>query len=96
MASASAITFAAPSPSPALGPVTLRFALPREARVRLAIYNIAGRRVRELASGAEPAGEHSMVWDLRDEGGRAVGAGLYFARFETEGLTFTHKFMTLN
>jgi len=89
------IRFAAPSPSPAFGPVTLRFALPRQARVRLAIYNVTGRRVRELVFGLEPAGEHSTAWDLRDENGRAVGSGIYFARFETEGRTFTHKFMTL-
>jgi hypothetical protein len=89
------ITFAPPNPSPARGPITLRFALPREASVQLAIYDVDGRRVRGLVFGAQTAGEHSTAWDLRDEGGRTVSAGLYFARLRSEGRSFTHKLMTL-
>src|SRR5204862_5407104 len=79
-----AIAFARPSPNPARGALTLRFTLPREAAVRLIVFDVNGRRVRELASGAQPAGEHAIAWDLRDQSGRAVGTGLYFARLEAE------------
>jgi len=72
-------TFFGPSRNPAHGSLTLRFALPRQARVQLTIYDVAGRRVRELASGARPAGEQAIAWDLRDERGYEVSAGLYFA-----------------
>jgi hypothetical protein len=89
------ITFAPPSPNPASGPFALRFALQRQAHVRLAIYDAAGRRVRELASGDRPAGEHALVWDLRDEGGREVGAGIYFARLELERLVLMRTLVTL-
>lgn len=89
------IAFARPSPNPASGAVTLRFALPHEAPARLIIYDARGRQVRRLASGAQTAGSHSIGWDLRDESGRAVGAGIYFARFETEGRVVTQKFVTL-
>jgi hypothetical protein len=89
------ITFARPRPNPARGPFTLKFALPREALVRVAIYDASGRRVRELASGALPAGERALTWDLRDQGGHAVGAGLYFARLEAGGLVLTRKLVTL-
>ena len=89
------ITFAAPSPNPARGPFTLRFTLPREANVRLAIFDASGRRVRVLASGTQPPGDHAMAWDLRDETGRSIDAGLYFARFEAEGQTFTHKLVAV-
>ena len=75
--------------------VTLRFALQHQARVRLGIYDVGGRRVRELASGAQAAGEHALAWDLRDEAGRSVGAGLYFARLEAEGQVLTQKLATL-
>jgi hypothetical protein len=51
--------------------------------------------VRELASGAQPAGEHAIAWDLRDQSGRAVGAGLYFARLEAAGQALTRKLATL-
>jgi hypothetical protein len=91
----SQLAFAAPAPNPARGMTTLRFALPRDASVRLALYDVSGRRVRMLVQGAQPAGEHTTPWDLRDDAGRTVGAGLYFARFEAEGRTFTQRVMTL-
>jgi len=85
------ISFAHPSPSPARGPVTLRYALPRAAAVRLAIFDITGRRVRELVSAAQPPGPYAIAWDLRDQRGAPVGVGTYFARLEVERHTFTHK-----
>ena len=90
-----AIAFARPSPNPARESVSLSFALPRETRVRLGIYDVNGRRVRELASGARPAGEHTIAWDFRNEEGHVVGAGLYFARLDVEGRSLTQKFATL-
>jgi hypothetical protein len=44
-----------------------------------------------LATGTQRAGEHSMTWDLHDEGGRTVDPGLYFARLEVQGRTFARK-----
>jgi hypothetical protein len=93
-ASASAITFAGPSPNPARGPVTLSFALPREAAVQLVIYDVGGRRVRELMSGLQPAGRHEVAWDQRDDGGRPVSAGIRFVRLEVEGHALTEKVVT--
>jgi hypothetical protein len=85
------ITFAPPSPSPATGPVTLRFALPRDAVATLGIYDALGRRVRALARGDQSAGVHALTWDLRNESGNAANAGIYFARLEVEGHVLTHK-----
>ena len=86
-----AITFAPPSPNPARERFGLRFTLPHEAGAMLAILDVNGRRVRSLASGSLPAGEHVIGWDLRDGDGRAVRPGVYFARLEVEGRTFTRK-----
>jgi hypothetical protein len=89
------ISFARPSPNPAREPLLLRFALPRETSVRLTIYDAGGRRVRELASGTRPAGEHAIQWDLRDEAGVAVPAGLYFAQLAAEGRALTQRVVAL-
>ena len=64
--------------------MTLRFTLPHSARVSLAIFDGAGRRIREVTSGVVSQGEHAFTWDLRDESGRASGAGVYLARLEVE------------
>jgi hypothetical protein len=81
--------------SPARGPVTLSFALPHTAPVRLAIYDLGGRRVRELVSGVQPGGTHEVVWDLRDDSGRPLPAGVSFARLEVEGKALSTKLVTL-
>jgi hypothetical protein len=52
---------------------------------RLAVYDVQGRRVRTLIREARPAGVHVVAWDGRDDGGRAVPAGLYVLRLESRG-----------
>jgi len=67
-------------PNP-FGPSTsLQFSLPAESDVALAIYDVAGRRVRTLVSGPRPAGMNRVDWNGRDETGNAVASGTYFAR----------------
>jgi hypothetical protein len=65
------------------GAVTLDFALPRAADIRLALFDPAGRLVRELAAGAFAAGQHRIAWDGRDAGGAPVAAGSYYCRLQT-------------
>jgi hypothetical protein len=90
------IAFARPSPDPARGSLELRFILPSPMRARLTILDVSGRRVRELASGEQPAGEHALRWDLRDDRGGQVAAGLYLARFEAGGSVLTRKITAMN
>jgi len=71
-----AITSANPSPSD----VRLRFALPTAGEMRLVVYNVTGRVIRELEAGMHPAGNWSARWDGRDGAGRAVGSGIYMVR----------------
>jgi flagellar hook assembly protein FlgD len=42
------------------------------------LLDAQGRRVRTLLQGTHPAGERSLRWDGRDEGGHALCAGLYW------------------
>ncbi len=63
----------------------LTFALATAGRARLAIYDVTGARRRTLADGAFDAGERTLDWDGRDDGGRPLAAGVYFARLEADG-----------
>jgi len=74
------LMLAPPTPDPSGGEVGLRFALPVAARARVEILDVAGRRVRTLVSGWQPAGEQRLTWDGRGAGGRRVGAGVYLVR----------------
>jgi len=71
------------------GAVRLDFALPRAADVRLAVFDPAGRLVRELAAGAFGAGRHRVAWDGRDAGGLPVSAGSYYCRLQADGASWT-------
>ena len=37
------------------------------------------------------AGFHATTWDGRDDQGRRLGPGVYFARFTVGGATFTRR-----
>ncbi|MBM4117602.1 hypothetical protein FJ251_07615 [bacterium] len=62
------------------GELALSFALGAPAWVELGVFDVAGRRVRRLAAGELPAGEHTARWDGRDERGRPAAAGVYLCR----------------
>lgn len=63
-------------PNPFNPLTTVKFDLPTESKVRLAVYDILGRKITDLASGDYPAGYHSFIWNAKD-----VASGVYFARF---------------
>jgi hypothetical protein len=86
-----AVRFAPIAPSPARDNALVSFQLPRAARVRVAVFDAAGRRVRTLAEGEQAAGEHSLSFDLRDDRGRTLARGLYLVRLEAEGRSFTRR-----
>jgi flagellar hook assembly protein FlgD len=46
---------------------------------------VDGRRVATLASEQMVAGEHTVTWRGRDEGGRRVASGTYFYRLMADG-----------
>ncbi len=69
------------SPNPVWESARIGFALPAECRnAELALYDVAGRRVRTLASPGTLTGTGSLIWDGRDEAGRLLATGIYFAR----------------
>ena len=61
------------------------YGLPRGGRVRLAVYDVQGRRVASVVDRVDVAGWGSVVWDGRNEAGREVGSGTYFLRLESGG-----------
>jgi hypothetical protein len=68
------------TPNPFSRATTIHYQMPRAGNVSLRVYNVAGQAVRTLVSGSLPAGAHSARWDGRDDRGRALPGGVYFAR----------------
>jgi len=61
----------------------------------LAVYNIRGQRVRTLVSGLTQPGDHSIMWNGRDDSGRAVSSGVYFYRLTAPNFNQINKMMLL-
>lgn len=83
---AQALRLEAPSPNPFVlerGSMALRFTIARGGPVRLAVLDLAGRRVANLVDESLAAGAHSASWDGRDASGARVGAGIYLVRIVT-------------
>jgi hypothetical protein len=63
--------------------VKFRVLLPSAMRADVSIYDIVGRRIRNLHTGDLAEGATVIAWDKKDDAGRELGAGVYFVRLRT-------------
>jgi flagellar hook assembly protein FlgD len=80
-----------PAQNPFRGDLDLRLDLPRPAPLSLELFDAAGRLVRRLDLGLRGAGAHRLFWDGRNEQGRDVGSGVFWARTSVGEETFVQK-----
>lgn len=65
--------------------VGLRLELPSRMAVRLAVYDVSGRRRATLVDGELPGGVTEISWDGRDRVGTRIASGVYFVRLAFAG-----------
>jgi hypothetical protein len=82
-------------PNPFTRTTGISFELARPSVVRLELFDASGRRVRMLSDGAWGVGRHSVTWDGRDSHGSLAPTGLYFVRFQGDGVQTTSKVMRM-
>ena len=82
-------------PNPFNPRTTLAYSLHDAANVSLTIYDVAGRRVRELVNEHRLPGAYKVVWDGRDEKGTQVSSGVYFYKLVAGSFTDTKKMIML-
>ncbi len=73
-------------PNPFRTSTSIHFRMPAAGAADLAVYDVAGRQVRQLVRAALPAGEHVTVWDGAGDDGRPAQAGVYFTRLAVGGV----------
>ncbi len=71
-------------PNPFNGETIIRYSLPQTFRVKLSIYDTAGREVNRLVDRSESAGFHQINWSGQNINGREVASGLYLYRLQAE------------
>lgn len=82
-------------PNPCFNRTEISYYLPERCRVKLTVYDITGRIVRELIDGVEAPGYSSVVWDGVDTTGKPVSPGLYFYRLEADKYSAQKKLIIL-
>ena len=82
---------AQPFPNPARNRLSIHYALPRQTRVTLKLYDIAGKLVTTLASGDQKSGYYNLTWNRQDTKGRTCACGVYFCTLAAEGQRFSRK-----
>jgi hypothetical protein len=82
-------------PNPASSAVRLTFAVDHADDFVLAIYGCNGRRVAGLGAGHLPRGSHTVSWSGRDEQGRPVASGTYWAVLRTSSAATSQKILWL-
>jgi len=87
--------FSPARPTPFVSSTTLEFSLAARGEAELKIFGVDGRVVRTLVQGEQGAGVHRLAWDGRDDAGRRVPAGLYFARLTAGHERFTRTLIRL-
>jgi hypothetical protein len=78
-------------PNPFNPSTNIRFQLPQDEKVELKIYNMLGQEVRTLADAQYAAGQHTLVWDGKNNRGRAVASGVYIYTMTAGKFTQTKK-----
>jgi hypothetical protein len=77
-------------PNPFNPTTTISYALPKDARVTLEVYNVIGQRVALLVDEAQVAGYYRVPFDVR-----AFASGIYFYRLATPEVQFLKKMLVV-
>ncbi len=85
------LAFSVPRPNPARDLSRFECVLPAAAQVRVEVFDLVGRRVRLLADEPCAAGLRELVFDLRDDRGLRLAAGVYLVRAQFGGTAFLRR-----
>jgi len=82
-------------PNP-FNPTTLiNYSLPNQSNVTITVYDMLGRKVHDLISYKQIAGNHTIEWNGRDNLDNLVSAGIYFYQIQAGDFVQTKKMVLL-
>jgi hypothetical protein len=64
-------------------------------RVRLSVFDVAGRRLRVVDEGVRARGEHLRRWDRLDESGARAARGVYLVQLSAGDVHISKKLLLL-
>ena len=83
-------------PNPFNPETTIRFTTENtEKNTEIVIYNLKGQKVKTLVNEVLPAGQHSVVWDGKDDNNKPVSSGIYFYKLKSDNYEKTKKMLLM-
>ncbi len=83
------------SPNPFTQQIAIHYSCPYRTKASIEIYDLTGRLVKMLYNGEVTTGNHTVVWDGRDDQGDEVPGGPYFLRFVADEHETTRKILLM-
>jgi len=82
-------------PNPFNPTTNIRYDLPVEEIVNIAIYDVMGRKIKSLVNTKQVAGYRSITWDATNSFGEQVSAGMYIYTIQAGEFRQTKKMVLL-
>lgn len=82
-------------PNPFNSSTLIEFFLQQAERVKLDIFDIAGRKIKTLINAERPAGQNMIIWDGTGFSGESVASGVYFYRLKTANTDLTRRMLLI-
>ncbi len=82
-------------PNPFNPETVISFSLKEDTEAVLSIYNMKGQKIKTLKSEYMTAGEHSVVWNGKDDNGNDVSSGVYFYKLNTNNYSQINKMILM-
>ncbi len=82
-------------PNPFNPETTISFSMQQSESVSIEIFNIRGQKVKTLLNEQMPAGEHSVIWNGKNNAGQNVASGVYLYQISTDNHLSAKKMLLM-
>jgi photosystem II stability/assembly factor-like uncharacterized protein len=82
-------------PNPFNPSTTIQYSISKSGNVKINIYDIMGRLVKELINDQRNTGKYSIVWNGKDNFGNSVSSGAYFYHIQAGDFVRSKKMILL-
>ncbi len=82
-------------PNPFNPTTTIKYAVPKNEKISLKIYDVLGREVKTLVNSVKAPGIYSVTWNGSNNSGSKVASGIYFYRLKAGNFVNVKKMILL-
>tara|TARA_B100000953_G_scaffold272720_1_gene244372 strand:+ start:1744 stop:4431 length:2688 start_codon:yes stop_codon:yes gene_type:complete len=78
-------------PNPFNPLTTISYFIPEDSRVKIEIFDMMGRKVKNLVNNSQKSGQQSVKWNATNNFGNPVSTGVYFYKIQSGRVVKTNK-----